>query len=263
MRYWKRDIDAYARKTAGLSVTEHGVYDLLLDHYYATEDALTRDKGELCRIIRAIKPYERAAVDTVLSKHFSLTERGYVNLRAEEELAEYRRTADVARANGAKGGRPPKPTGLSPGSSRVSQNNPNPETINQKPEKPKNIRAKPARFVLPDWINPQTWKDFEEMRSRIRAPLTDRARASIVARLSEIRRTNDPEAVLLRSIERSWRSVFPISTESWRDGENRATGIPSYCVTCGNTKSWHMRAEKHPEREPNFDGHKFATQGAA
>jgi hypothetical protein len=76
----------------------------------------------------------------------------------------------------------------------------------------KNIPAKgkPSRFSLPEWISEATWKDFEEMRSRKRAPLTPRARQGIVDDLTKIKAAgDDPEQVLLKSIKNSWSGVFP------------------------------------------------------
>jgi hypothetical protein len=35
---------------------------------------------------------------------------------------------------------------------------------------------------------------------------------------------------------------------------------PRYCAKCGHTFSWHLRAKKHPEREPHFDEHEFVSE---
>jgi hypothetical protein len=80
-------------------------------------------------------------------------------------------------------------------------------------------KGKPSTFTLPAWINQSTWNDFEEMRRKIRAPLTDRARHGIIKDLEKIRNHGgDPEPVLEQSITRAWRGVFPLN------GENRPNG---------------------------------------
>lgn len=74
-------------------------------------------------------------------------------------------------------------------------------------------KDRPSPFSLPEWINAGTWKDFEEMRQRKRAPLTDRARRGIMAELEKIRNAGgDPEPVLLQSITNAWSGVFPLKT---------------------------------------------------
>lgn len=52
----------YDRKTAHLSLLEHGAYRLLLDHYYATGEPLPNNPIKLYRICRARTPSERKSV---------------------------------------------------------------------------------------------------------------------------------------------------------------------------------------------------------
>ena len=61
----------YARKTAHLSLLEHGAYRLLLDHYYATRQPLPSDPTKLYRICRARSPSERKAVLSVIAEFFT------------------------------------------------------------------------------------------------------------------------------------------------------------------------------------------------
>jgi len=102
MDWYKRYMGDYGIKTTGLNLAERGAYDSLLDEYYTKEQPLPKDKRELYRIVRAFERWERAAVDSVLAKFFSLTDTGYSNPRAEEELAKYKKAADIHRANGSR-----------------------------------------------------------------------------------------------------------------------------------------------------------------
>jgi hypothetical protein len=75
-------------------------------------------------------------------------------------------------------------------------------------------KAAPSAFVLPDWINPETWSHFEEMRQKMRKPMTDRARRDIVARLDKLRTDGqDVEAMLAQSIRKSWQDVFEVKDD--------------------------------------------------
>lgn len=61
----------YARKTAHLSLLEHGAYRLLLDHYYSTGLPLPDDNTKLFRICRARTPSERQSVLSTVAEFFT------------------------------------------------------------------------------------------------------------------------------------------------------------------------------------------------
>ena len=74
-------------------------------------------------------------------------------------------------------------------------------------------KPKAQRFALPPWIAEEAWKGFETMRTKIRKPMTDRAKAMIVLELDKLRaQGHDPVAVLAQSEVRAWASVYPIDT---------------------------------------------------
>ncbi|MCO5546419.1 YdaU family protein, partial [Xylella fastidiosa] len=90
MNYYIRNIDEYARETKHLSLQEHGIYFLLLDHYYTTEKPIPADKTHTYRIAYARTKKEKSAVDFVLDTFFSLQEDGWHNKRCDEEIAAYK-----------------------------------------------------------------------------------------------------------------------------------------------------------------------------
>ncbi len=88
-------------------------------------------------------------------------------------------------------------------------------------EKETPAKDKPSQFALPLWVRRSTWDCFEEMRRRIRKPLTDRARQNILAKLDEFRgRGHDPEEVLNNSISNSWTGIW----EPLKGGERGFSG---------------------------------------
>lgn len=68
-------------------------------------------------------------------------------------------------------------------------------------------------FQLPDWIDAETWRDFEDMRLKIRKPLTDAARRLAVRRLIEIwnEHGHHPQMVLEQSILNAWQGIWPLA----------------------------------------------------
>lgn len=109
MNYYERWLGDYARDTSHLSVTQHGVYALLLDAYYSQERALPPSLAALNRICRAMTRAEREAVAMVADEFFPINGDGMRhNRRADREIVSARERIERARTNGKGGGRPKK-----------------------------------------------------------------------------------------------------------------------------------------------------------
>lgn len=111
-------------------------------------------------------------------------------------------------------------------------------------------KPKARRFAPPPWIPPESWKGFEAMRVKIRKPMTDRARAMIVAELETLKaQGHDPVAVLAQSEVRCWSGVFPIKA-------NGTDHAPAQWWTSDEgilTKGKELRLEpKRGESMPSF-----------
>jgi uncharacterized protein YdaU (DUF1376 family) len=106
MNHYPRHVGDITRDTFGLSTTEFGCYDRMLDHYYASEAPLPLDVGEVYRITGARTPADRKATEYVLGKFFSKEADGWHQKRCDKEILRYQARADSARHNGANGGRP-------------------------------------------------------------------------------------------------------------------------------------------------------------
>ena len=106
MDWYPRYYRDYMTDTAQLSLTEHGAYALLLDHYYAIEQPLIEDVVVAYRICSALTTGEQEAVEAVLTQFFPVNGDGCRhNARADKELE--RRQAISARrsAAGVRGGK--------------------------------------------------------------------------------------------------------------------------------------------------------------
>lgn len=148
VNFYKHFIGDYARDTAHLTVTEHGAYRLMLDHYYATGKPLPADAVMLARICGAASKAEREAVARVADWFFPLNGDGCRhNKRADEELAIWESKAALNREIGKLGGRPKETKTLT---QAVPTKNPdaNPQRTqarSQIPEKPKTNSEAVAR----------------------------------------------------------------------------------------------------------------------
>lgn len=87
MNFYKRFPADYGRKTARLTLAQHGAYTLLLDEMYSTEAPLPGPFDELYRICRAMSKPEQEAVRVVAELFFPLGDDGLRrNQRATEEI---------------------------------------------------------------------------------------------------------------------------------------------------------------------------------
>ena len=102
MNYYRHHIGDYLKKTAHLSMAEHGAYGLMLQHFYATEKPLPVDRS-LYRLLRAETKAERAAVDSVIKQFWMQTPDGLVNKRAQQVLKEDLAFIEQARQRGRVG----------------------------------------------------------------------------------------------------------------------------------------------------------------
>jgi uncharacterized protein YdaU (DUF1376 family) len=241
VNHYKRHIGDWIRDTAHLSALEEGIYSRLIDQYYSREKPLPADVSVCCKLARANSKDERAAVAFVLGEYFVLGPEGYGQKRCDEEVSAYAAKAEKNRQVGKLGGRPPnfsrnvprgpEPSGLFPETQTVSienqdgskcetnvvsGNNPShkPVTSNQKKDK----KGAAAPWVLPSWIDATTWGHFEEMRLKIKKPMTDRARELVVMELEKFRDAgHDVKAILEKSTRNNWQDVY-----APKDGVNGA-----------------------------------------
>ena len=107
MHYYQFNIGDYAAHTRHLSMLEDLAYRRLLDLYYSSEKPIIKDIKKLSRLLSM--PGHEQEIEQVLEDFFILTDDGYCQNRADEEISRYHSKADAARANGKKGGRPKKP----------------------------------------------------------------------------------------------------------------------------------------------------------
>lgn len=69
-------------------------------------------------------------------------------------------------------------------------------------------------FILPSWVPEISWKDFQEMRVKIKKPMTDRAKNDAIAALEKLMTDGyQVEAVLKQSIYNCWAGLFPVKNQ--------------------------------------------------
>ncbi len=97
-------IGDYLRDTEELSSEEHGVYLLLLMHYWQKKGEIGCDIDRLARVARTNEETARF----ILGYFFTIVDGNYKNKRADQEIQNADNRRESARENGQKGGRPSK-----------------------------------------------------------------------------------------------------------------------------------------------------------
>lgn len=208
MHYYQFNIGDYQSHTSHLSDIEDLVYRRLLDWYYLHECPIPLDEAEVSRQIRMRSHIESIAI--VLREYFERTDNGWIHHRANKEIAKADDKSVKASAS-AKARWSKKDANALP---TLSESNATHNTlpITQDTEhKTQKKKATVVAFVLPDWIEKETWDAFIQMRKRIGKPPTDYALKLIVDKLVRFKANGqDVKQVLEKSITSGWQDVFEI-----------------------------------------------------
>jgi len=210
-----------------MTAQEVGAYCLLLFTSWQSEKQgyLDNDEDKLRRIARLTPKQWRESRDIILKKFIQTvdgTER--FNPRIAKEAARLAKYRQQMKANGLQGGRPKKEN------QKVSSENQ--KVLLQEADRNQNestssstsLNTTTSALALPDWIDKEAWDGFEEMRKKIRKPLTDRARSLHLKELDSLRsQGHSPSAVLNQSTMNSWLGLFPVK------------GSPPFNASQGNT----------------------------
>lgn len=244
MNYFEHHIGDYAAATAHLSWDEDMAYTRLIRAYYQHQRPIPLERPAVYRLARATSAAQKAAVDTVLSEFFILSDDGWHQQRCDEEITAYlekqsgagerreheaerkrlyrERRAELFADLRAVGIVPaydtPTPelvrmlsrgTGASPA---VGQDGDGTATHTQSQSQTHSLKAKgrSAPLALPDWLSPDDWKLWHDFRNARRG-WTTKARELSLRTLGTLRADgHDPKAVIEQSIERGWTGLFPV-----------------------------------------------------
>ena len=165
MHYYQFNIGDYASHTRHLSPIEDLAYRRLLDVYYLRERPLNDCLTTVARLI-GLSEYQQE-VEAVLIEFFEHIDGGYVNSRADKEIAHYHAKSEQA----ARAGKASAERRLNVRSAVVQpNNNQEPITNNHKTNKKPKIQA-----VRPDSVSETVWNDFIAIRNKVNKPFTETA----------------------------------------------------------------------------------------
>lgn len=101
VKYYTRHLGDYARDTQHLSPLEHGVFNLLLDRYYATEEPIPAK--DIYRVAKATARPEKRAVDLILGEFFERRGDVFYSRRCHQEIERFRERSAKAKESSLLG----------------------------------------------------------------------------------------------------------------------------------------------------------------
>jgi uncharacterized protein YdaU (DUF1376 family) len=160
MHYYQFNIGDYISHTRHLSPIEDIAYRRLLDAYYLSESPLNTGVASVARQIN-MRDYENE-VNTILNEFFTLTDDGWLNSRANKEIAKYREMVEAGKRGAAKRWLSPPDTPPIPLPNATLIANNKQETINKKH----------SMTPAPAGVSPETWDAFVQQRKAKKAQIT-------------------------------------------------------------------------------------------
>jgi uncharacterized protein YdaU (DUF1376 family) len=161
MHYFQFHIGDYKSHTHHLSLLEDLAFRRLLDHYYLHEVPIKQ--REIARQI-GMRDNEQEVL-TVLEEFFVSTEKGYINPRADDEIAKYRKFIEDGKRGAAK--RWLKGDDSPPIATPIATNNHKPITNNHKPKK------EATSVATPEGVSQSVWDEFIAHRKAKKAKVTE------------------------------------------------------------------------------------------
>ena len=192
MHYFQFHIGDYKSHTHHLSLLEDLAFRRLLDHYYLHEVPIKQ--REIARQI-GMREHEQEVL-TVLEEFFVSTESGYINPRADDEIAKYRKFIEDGKRGAAK--RWLKGDHSPPIATPIATINHKPITNNHKPIKTATVVA------TPDGVSDSVWQEFIAHRKTKKAKVTDLVIEGIYKEAEKAGWTL--EDALKETIVRNWQS---------------------------------------------------------
>ena len=211
MHYYQFNISDYKSHTEHLEPLEDLAYRRMLDWCYLHESPLPKDKKDIARLIRMRTHSD--CIASVLREFFTTDKDGnYINKRVFMEISKVNEKSSKARES-AKA-RWAKASSDANALQTECEGNATQDTRH----KTQDTRPKKKTFVLPEWIDSEIWATFVEHRQKLKAPMTDRAKALIIGKLEK--QSHQANAVLSQSIENGWKGVFDLKEEN-SNGQNK------------------------------------------
>jgi uncharacterized protein YdaU (DUF1376 family) len=103
LNHYPRHIGDWMVATAHLSEVEECIYSRMLDIYYSREKPLPLNVDQVCRLVRAVSPAAKKAVNVILREFFTAESDGWRQKRCDQEIERYQeKSAKASESAGVR-----------------------------------------------------------------------------------------------------------------------------------------------------------------
>ena len=169
MHYYQFNIGDYASHTRYLTPMQDLIYRRLLDLYYLHEKPIPKENPSLCIGLNDCS----TDVQRVLNDYFILTEKGWINKRADEQITEYKNKQKSASAAGKKSAEARKASKDAVIERPLNDRTTSVQLTNN--HKPLTIKQETNKLLTPDGVLQSVWEDFVQQRKNKKAAITETA----------------------------------------------------------------------------------------
>ena len=191
MHFYQFHIGDYKSHTHHLSLLEDLAFRRLLDFYYLHEVPIRQ--RDIARQI-GMRDYEQEVL-TVLNEFFVSTTEGFINPRADAEIAKYRKFS----TDGKKGAE----ARWHKGSNGEANSPPNATPMATNNQEPITNNHKPIRIQAPVGVSTEVWDSFVAQRKASKAVITETVIKAIQREANKAGWTL--EQALAETVARGWR----------------------------------------------------------
>ena len=171
MHYYQFNIGDYASHTRHLTIIEDLAYRRLLDAYYLQERPLSSGISSVARQIN-MRDYE-TEIKAVLEEFWVLTDDGWINRRADQEIAKYQEFIEAGKRGAAKRWEKGGDKGGFSGANGEGNSPPNATPMVNNKHTHKTITIDTwCHLLKPDDIEEKVWTDYLELRKAKNSPFT-------------------------------------------------------------------------------------------
>lgn len=195
-------IGDYLSNTTRLTTEQHGAYLLLIMDYWSN-GRLPDDDTVLAAVTKL--PVERwQAIRPAITGFFEAIDGFLIHERIEAEKEKAERIYRVRSEAGSKRAAKSEQTGQQ--NANKTETKPQQKGTQSQPQSHASNEA--DIYTLPDWIDPDLWREWMDVRKRKKAINTARAKNALIAKLVIIRDAGiDPNKAISTAIERSWQGI--------------------------------------------------------
>jgi uncharacterized protein YdaU (DUF1376 family) len=183
---------------------------------------LSGTEQQLCKLIRCSKDEFERFLDeaqTLLFCYVSRSNNNDITLRNRRMFreAEYREKAKennrlrqqrFREKNACNGDVTPRHNDTSTSTSIST-------SISTSKSKKKNKQKKKVQVEIPDWLDKVVWKNYQDHRKEIKAPMTSRAEELAIKKLENFKEMGfNPVDIINQSIEMGWKGLFEINNKA-------------------------------------------------